>query len=187
MRRTVRIAVLVLVASLMLALAPIAQAGQYIGYRGRTDQQRRAQAVVHRTELGRLFLIGIANGYTLTCGDSTTQEWLVGAFFSPGFRLDGNRRVHINENWGDVAIHYNGRMAWRGGTGTTKWSVASLDADEQAMLCTSGRQGWTLLRRGSTPARLDEKDVALGIGYARVRVGTGGVTRLVRFRPPLAR
>ena len=187
MRRTVRIAALGLVASLTLALAPAAQAGLYIGYRGTTEQDHRARAVVHRTDLGRLFLVGIENGYTLTCEDTTTQEWFVGAFFSPGFRLDGNRRVHLNENWGDVAIHYNGRLGWRGGTGTTKWSVATLDADEQAMLCTSGRQGWTLARRGSAPARLDGKDVALRIGYARVRVGAGGVTKLVRFRPPLAR
>ncbi len=188
MRPTARIAALGIVASLTLTLAPApaAHAGRYIGYKGRTDQGRRAQAVVRRTDRDRLFFVAFENGYELTCEDGTTQTWIVGATFFPGFRLRDHRRVHINEIWGNVAIHYNGRIGWLAGTGTTKWSVAALDPDEQAMLCTSDRQGWTLQRHGSAPAFSDGKDVALRIGYARVHVERDGTARLVRFRAPIA-
>ena len=188
MRRTVRIAALGIAASLLLALAPAAQAGQYIGYKGRTDQGKRSRAVVVRTDADRLFFAAFQNGYELTCEDSSTQEWRVGVFFGRhGLRLDGHRRIHFNENWGDVAIHYNGRLGWQRGAGFTKWSTASLDADEQAILCTSGRQGWTLSRVSSVPSLADGKDVALRTGYARVRVTRSGDAKLVRFRAPLAR
>ena len=185
MRRTIRITALGLVASLLLTLAPAAWAGQYIGYRGRTEQGWRTFAVVRRSDAGRLFLAAVEIGYDVACEDGSTQQWIVGVYFGRGPRLDERRRVHLNENWGDVAFHYNGRMAWGGGTGTTKWTVAILDADEQAMLCTSGRQGWSLDRVGSVPALADGKDVALRIGYARVRPTRGGGLELVRFRPPL--
>jgi hypothetical protein len=188
MRRTVGIAALGLAASLLLVLAPAAKAGQYIGYKGRTDQGKRSWAVVHRTDADRLFLDGIQNGYDITCEDASTQTWIVGFFWSPtGPRLDDHRRVHVDENFGDIAFHYDGRMAWRGGSGFTKWTVAALDADEQAMTCTSGRQGWSLSRYTWVPTLADGKDVALETGYARVRVTRSGTAKLVRFRAPLAR
>jgi hypothetical protein len=186
MRLIVRTVALGLAVSLALAMAPAAQAGQFIGYKGRTDQGEKTWAVVRRTDADRLFLAAVQNGYQLTCDDATTQDWVVGIFWGGrGIRLDGKRRAHINGNWGDVAIHYNGRMAWRGGAGFTKWTTASLDASEQAMTCTSGRQGWTLSRQWWVPTLAEGKDVALRLGYARVRITERGTAKLVRYRPPL--
>ena len=188
MRPTARIAALGIVASLTLTLAPApaAHAGRYIGYKGRTDQGRRAQAVVRRTDRDRLFFVAFENRLRAHLRRRDDADLDRGATFFPGFRLQDHRRVHINEIWGNVAIHYNGRIGWLAGTGTTKWSVAALDPDEHAMLCTSDRQGWTLQRHGSAPAFSDGKDVALRIGYARVQVERDGTARLVRFRAPIA-
>jgi len=185
MRRTLRIVTLAVAVCLLLSLASAAQAGRLIGYEGRTEQGLRARAVVRRTNLDRLYFVGFENGYELTCDDGSTQRWIVGAEFYPGLRLGDDREVHLNAIWGNVAIHYNGRLGWGAGSGTTKWTVAALDADEQAMLCSSGSQGWTVERHVSVPAASDGMDVALRIGYARVRVESDGTARLVRFRAPL--
>ena len=187
MRRTARMVALGTAVGLLLGLASAAHAGQYIGYKGRTEQGERAWAVVRRTDAHRLRLAGFQSGYELTCEDATTQEWIVGVFFFPGWRLDDHRRVHIHANFGSEAVRFNGRLGWSGGLGHTKWVTAQLDENDQAQVCTSDYQGWSLARYTSVPALAQTgKDVALRIGYARVDVDRAGRARLVAYRPPIA-
>lgn len=93
-----------------------------------------------------LALRELAFGVEITCEDGTTQSWFL-AFGWIGL-LPPLPSHAIDLDMVDIssALHLHGVIQAIHGEGTLVFTVPALTADEQAQLCTSGEQPWTVDR-----------------------------------------
>lgn len=93
-----------------------------------------------------LALRELAFGVEITCEDGTAQSWFV-AFGWIGL-LPPLPSHAIDLDMVDIssALHLHGVIQAIHGVGTLVLSVPALTVDEQAQLCTSGEQAWTVDR-----------------------------------------
>lgn len=137
-----RFAFAVVAATLLISVAaPAAAATRVRVYKGTTSQDHTVKFFVVKNDRGRsVYQFNI--DLSFSCEDGTTQEWGVGYGFGGGRRLTDGVLWEFDEVSPWEAIHFNGRIGHRRGTGTLLWSVPLLTADEQAQLCTTGEQTW---------------------------------------------
>jgi hypothetical protein len=140
MRRSAA-AICIIVALLMLAVAPPATAATRIRvYKGETSQGHGISFRVVRTDNGR-FIREMDYGVTFTCEDQTTQEWGIGWALTNSLPII-DRVFAFDEVFTDQATHIAGELGKLRGSGTMTITMAALTEDEQAQLCTSGDLTW---------------------------------------------
>lgn len=147
--------VLSLIATIGVALAVPAVAGQRISYRGRTSQDERIRFDVLKRDSGRRFLRNLVIFMTLTCEDASTEQFGIG-LGGRGPRLgdDGSFGIHdVFAGIFGLAIDVDGVVRWGSAEGTLEISGAALTEDGQAQLCTTGLVDWSADRTGSRPVR----------------------------------
>ena len=175
MRKRPGIDIVVLAAILSLSMASPATAAPRVRlYAGETSQAEPISFRVAKTDAGRRFLREVDFGVTVTCEDSTTQEWGMGiGWGGDGLRLTEDLFVDLDLAFGDEALHLHGRIGQQRGKGTLKLTVARLTPDEQAQVCTTGDLTWKVKyeRRLSRPSSVASPALD---GLMKVRVGPDG-------------
>ena len=139
MRRSA-VAISIIVAVLLLAIAPAHAATRIRVYRGETSQGHGITFHVARTENGR-FIREMSYGVTLTCEDQTTFG--VGIGWGLGNSLPIiDRAFSFDESFVTDATHISGDLGKLQGSGAMRVTWAGLTDDEQAQLCTTGDLTW---------------------------------------------
>ena len=182
MRKRPAFAMLILTAILSLSMAaPAAAAPRVRLYAGETSQAEPISFRVAKTDAGRRFLREVDFGVTVTCEDSTTQEWGMGiGWGGDGLRLTEDVFVDLDLAFGDEALHLHGRIGQQRGKGTLRLTVARLTPDEQAQVCTTGDLTWKVEYERTLSRPSSVLSLALD-GLMKVRVAPdGGVSARVR-------
>jgi hypothetical protein len=136
-------------------------------YRGTTSQGEPVTANTYLkdgTRRGRIFFRSV----TLDCEDGTQTR--VGLAWA--LRMPPDIDVDYVSPLGAFRLH--GRLGVHRGSGTLSFADAQLDADEQAMLCSSGELTWQVERTDAGSASLPAADVQM-----RVASRADGTTRTV--------
>gem|GEM_PF-4625515 len=147
-RRFVILTLFVVVLSLVGASAAFA-AGKPHVYRGRTSQDLRIQFALVKNNHGALLMREVQMGITLTCEDTSVQQWGLGIGTYPGERLSGHDLTFDSVDT-SMAIHVAGTFKRDAASGTLTTNLAALDANEQAQLCSTGDLTWTAHRSTKT-------------------------------------
>ena len=181
MRRHPALVVVVLAAILSLAMAtPAAAASRTRVYKGETSQIKPFSVRVLKADDGQRYFKGFDMEILLTCEDASTQE------FGMGFGWGGKQNqltdgvlVDIDEVFGSDALHLHGRIGHHRGSGTFRYTVAELTADEQAQTCTTGDLTWQV-EYDHTQSRTSSVSSPALDGMVKIRVGSDGeVSRTV--------
>lgn len=156
---------LVAVTAVGLATAP-ADAGTTIKrYRGEFSDGQSIRLQLHRGLAGNLRLSRLDFSARLTCEDSSTMNFGVGYRFGSGGPIVLDGAFSYDDLSRDWALHINGTIGPRRGSGDFRFTVAALTDDEQAQLCTTGDLTWSVSRT-ATPS----SEVAAPVLDARMRV-----------------
>jgi hypothetical protein len=88
--------------------------------------------------------------------------------------------VDIDQVFGSEALHIHGRIGQHRGSGTFRFTVAELTAEEQAQTCTTGDLTWQV-EYDHTQSRTSSVSSPALDRMVKVRVGSDGeVSRTVR-------
>ena len=185
MRRHPAIGIVVLVAILSVSMAtPAAAAPRTRVYVGETSQGKFFAVNVRKAYDGQRYFKGFTVGLVLTCEDASTLEFGLGV--SPGgMRIQLTDGVFVDFDQvfgfpGSGAIHIHGRIGHHRGSGTFRFTVAELTADEQAQTCTTGDLTWQVEYDHTQSPTSSVTSSALD-GMVKIRVGSDGeVSRTVR-------
>lgn len=171
------------IAGLALALILVANTAQAAVpriYQGRTSQGRRLSIDLVKRSDGRLGLRSLeVRRATLTCSiDGSQQEWGFGfGFIGSPLYLDG-RSLTLDDSDSSTVVHIDGTFGALHAAGGLRFSTASLTADEEPQLCTTGDLTWTADRTVPPPAATKER-VGRWIVH---RFDDGLVLRMIRLR-----
>jgi hypothetical protein len=182
MRRHPAIGIVVLIAILSVSMAiPAAAASKTRVYKGETSQMKPFSVRVLKADDGQRYFKGFTVGIVLTCEDASTQEWGMGWFWGgKQNQLTDGVFVDMDEVWGSEALHIHGRIGHYRGSGTFRFTVAELTADEQAQVCTTGDLTWQVEYERTLSRTASVSSPALD-GMVKIRVGSDGeVSRTVR-------
>lgn len=182
MRRHPAIGIVVLTAILSFSIAiPAAAASKTRVYKGETSQIKPFSVRVLKADDGQRYFKGFSIEIVLTCEDASTQEW--GMSVSWGGKqtqLTDGLLVDIDDVFGFQAFHIHGRIGRHRGSGTFRFTVAELTADEQAQTCTTGDLTWQV-EYDHTQSRTSSVSSPALDGMVKIRVGSDGdVFRTVR-------
>jgi len=149
MRRLVMSIAAVVVGTLLVLSAgtPASASPVRRGYSGETTQGERIELKTAENANGRVRLTYFEIATLLTCDDGTTHHmgwaWHYG---TAGPVLAGGTTLKVSEGDLQLAIHLDGELRRRQGSGTLKVTLGALTDDEQAQICTTGDLTWEVLR-----------------------------------------
>jgi hypothetical protein len=149
MRRLVRTIASILVAGSIAvsAATPVSASPVRREYRGETTQGERIVFKTAEYVNGRVRLTYFEIGTMLTCDDETTHHAGWGYHYGrSGPLLADGTTLDVDEGDVQLAIHIDGELRRRQGSGTLKVTWAALTDDEQAQICTTGDLMWDVLR-----------------------------------------
>jgi hypothetical protein len=153
-RLATSISTVLIAGSLLLSVASPASAAAPVrrDYRGETTQGERIVLRTAEYPNGRVRLRSFEISTVLTCDDGTTHPMGWGWFYgTDGPVLAGGTVVEVIERDLQLAIHINGEVRRRQGSGTLKVTLGALTDDEQPQLCTTGDLTWEVLREVGRP------------------------------------
>ena len=145
MRRRLVVVTLVVALAGLLAEAPALAAPKPRFYRGTTSQGMKIQFDLVKKRSGTLLFRGFSIGADLTCPDASTQSFGLGLESFPGDPLTGHDLAYDQVD-SQMGIHVTGSFHSDAASGTFVLNQATLTADEQAQLCTTGPLTWTAHR-----------------------------------------
>ena len=149
------IALLMVVASLLVAAAAPAVAARQLTYRGETSEGRRVGLEVLRKPDGRRFLTEFFVTVRLTCEDASTTT--VGFWHGGRHRLDENGQVTIDRREDGLfgyVVTFTATVRRDLAEGTVEIIASGLTSDDQAQLCQTGLLDWSAerVRRAGSPS-----------------------------------
>jgi hypothetical protein len=145
-----RVTVVAVIAAVLLTLIASAASAEPIKryYKGETSQGHAIRIKTAVRANGQVRVGGMDLTFEGTCEDSTSFEFGYGITFGgrSGPVLADGVVVDIDENLGNDALHVDGQIRRRHGSGTMRLVYATLTEDEQAQLCTTGEITWEVDR-----------------------------------------
>jgi hypothetical protein len=138
---------LLLFSALPASAAPIRRA-----YAGQTSDGNRIAFRTAEFPNGRIDVTRFSVRTTLACQDGTTRD--IGFTFGlahTGSVLEAGYVLSVDfvEDW--VALHVQGELRLRQGSGTFRLTMPILTDDEQGQICTTGDLTWEVLREVGRP------------------------------------
>jgi len=158
-----------MVLSMLVPAAASAGDVRYRHYRGQTSQGGLVSAKTYVKDATRDGIIDFSS-VTLDCEDGS-QFQLGVAFDLP---MPPGETFGLDHLYPFAAVHVHGRLGVHGGSGTLSLAIPTLNADEQAQLCSSGELTWQVERTDAGSASLPSADVQM-----QVTSRADGTTRTV--------
>jgi hypothetical protein len=156
-----RVTVVAVIAAILLTFIASAASAEPIKryYKGETSQGHTIRFKTAVRANGQVRVGGMDLMFEGICEDSTSFDFGYGITFGgrSGPVLADGVVVDIDESLGNDALHVDGQIRRRHGSGTLQFVYATLTEDEQAQLCTTGDITWEV-DRVAPPSDATETD-----------------------------
>jgi hypothetical protein len=150
MKRTIVLVSILAIATTAFSANASAGAVKLRVYRGTIGDDDLRIALTLELKDGRPPALTEADfGAEMTCGDGTTQSWVVGMGWGgrpPGQPSLPSHTLDLDMVDSTQALHLHGMVQAVHGEGTISFAIPALTVDEQLQLCTTGELPWTVER-----------------------------------------